>query len=64
MEQFERISLEEVSKKDMLMIIKALEYTGQNTHIDSFLELRNSILKQLCALAESTEEEILNHLKK
>ncbi|HHY91575.1 MAG TPA: hypothetical protein GX503_07905 [Clostridiales bacterium] len=64
MEEFDRISIEEISKKDMLMIIKALEYTGQNTCMESFIELKNSILKQLCALTQTTEEEILSHLEK
>ena len=64
MEQFERITIEEISKHDVLMIIKALEYTGENTNIDSFLELKDSILRQLCVLTKSSEEEILNHLKR
>ncbi|SHJ85811.1 hypothetical protein SAMN02745975_03062 [Geosporobacter subterraneus DSM 17957] len=64
MEQFDRISIEEVSKRDMLMILKALEYTGENTKIESFILLKDSILKQLSALANTTEEEFLLHLQK
>lgn len=38
MEEFSKISFQEISKRDMLMIIKALEYTGENT---KFLLLLN-----------------------
>jgi len=64
MEAFDRISIEEISKKDMLMIIKALEYTGENTKISSFAALKSSLLKQLCTLAEASEDEFLRYLEK
>ncbi|MDF2548438.1 MAG: hypothetical protein K0R93_3336 [Anaerosolibacter sp.] len=64
MEQFDRISIQEISKTDMLMIIKALEYTGENANIPSFISLKNSIVKQLSELAETTEEEFLLYLQK
>lgn len=63
MEEFDRISIQEISKKDMLMILKALEYTGENANIPSFISLKNNILKQLCSLAEATEADFLNHLE-
>jgi hypothetical protein len=63
MEQFDRISIQEISKTDMLMIIKALEYTGENANIPSFISLKNSIVKQLSELAETTEEEFLLYLQ-
>ncbi|MTI68207.1 MAG: hypothetical protein FH753_16630 [Firmicutes bacterium] len=63
MQQFDRISIAEISKKDMLMILEALEYTGKNTDIDSFIELKNSIIKELSSLAEASEEEFVNYLK-
>ncbi len=62
-DQFSRISFEEISKRDMLMIIKALEYTGENTKINSFTELKDSILKQLSALSNCTEEEFIEYLQ-
>lgn len=64
MEVFDRISIEEVSKKDMLMILKALEYTGEHANIPAFFNLKNSLLKQLCALAETNEDEFLKYLEK
>lgn len=63
MEVFDRISIEDVSKKDMLMILKALEYTGEHSKIKSFISLKESLLKQLCTLAEATEDEFLNYLE-
>ncbi|SET50552.1 hypothetical protein SAMN05660297_02621 [Natronincola peptidivorans] len=64
MDEFAKISVEEISKRDILMIIKALEYTGENTKISSFLELKNSIVKQLCLLSNTTEEEFITYLEK
>ena len=32
--EFDKISIQEISKDDMLLIIEALEYTGNNTKID------------------------------
>ena len=64
MREFEKISIAEMSKKDMLMILEALEYTGTNTKIDTFLNLKNSILKELSALSESGEKEFLEYLQK
>ncbi|KPU26634.1 hypothetical protein TR13x_09070 [Caloranaerobacter sp. TR13] len=64
MQEFDKISIAEISKKDMLMIIEALEYTGKNTNIDSFLKLRKNIIKELSELADSTEDEFIQYLKK
>ncbi|MBU5440235.1 hypothetical protein KQI42_19765 [Tissierella sp. MSJ-40] len=64
MREFDKISIQEMSKDDMLLIIEALEYTGNNTKINDFIGLKNSILKELSALAESNEKEFLEYLKK
>lgn len=64
MDEFSKISVEEISKRDMLMIIRALEYTGENTKIASFIELKNSIVKQLSLLTNSTEDEFVSYLEK
>jgi len=64
MHEFEKISISEMSKQDMLMILEALEYTGKNTNIQAFLALRNNIIKELSILAESSEEEFFEYLKK
>lgn len=64
MDEFAKISVEEISKHDMLMIIKALEYTGENTKISSFIELKDAIVKQLCLLSNTSEEEFISYLEK
>lgn len=61
--EFDRITIQEMSKEDMLMIIEALEYTGNSTNIDQFLQLRSNILQELASLAEMPEERFLNFLK-
>lgn len=63
-DEFSKISFEEISKRDMFIIIKALEYTGENTKIPSFIELKDAIIKQLTALTDYTEEEFLEYLQK
>ena len=64
MQDFEKISIEEMSKNDMLLIIRALEYTGTHTNIDDFLDLRDSFITELSSLTEVPEEEFLDFLKK
>lgn len=63
MRDFEKITIQEMSKNDMLLIIEALEYTGKKTKIDDFIELRKNILEELAALAEISEDEFLDYLK-
>lgn len=64
MEEFSTITVEEISKRDMLLIIKALEYTGEQTKIASFLELKDAMVKQLSLLANTTEEEFMATLQR
>ncbi len=40
MREFDKISIQEMSKEDMLMIIEALEYTGTKTKIEGFIDLK------------------------
>lgn len=63
MREFEKITIQEMSKDDMLLIIEALEYTGKQTKIDDFINLRKNILEELSSLAEISEVEFLNYLK-
>lgn len=65
MQEFEKISIFEISKKDMLMIIEALEYTGKNTNINDFLILKDNIIKELSELSgANSEKEFLSYLEK
>lgn len=64
MMNFDKISIQEMSKDDMLLIIEALEYTGTNTKIDDFLSLKNSIVEELSSLAEINEKDFMELLRK
>ncbi len=60
---FDQVSINALSKRDLLLIVKALEYTNENTGIEDFIDLRNSIVKELCFLTETTEKEFINYLE-
>lgn len=64
MESFDKISIDQISKRDLLLIVKSLEYTFENTKIDDFINLRNNMVKELCFLAETSEDDFLNFLEK
>lgn len=64
MQEFDKISIAEIPKKDMLLIIRALEYTGENKGSDEFLSLKNNIIKELSELADSSEQEFIDYLEK
>ena len=64
MQEFEKISIAEISKTDMLVILEALEYTGKNTNIDTFLRLKDSIIRELSELADTSEDEFIKYLNK
>lgn len=62
MQEFNKISIE-LLKEDMLMILHALEYTGKNTDIDSFIQLKETFLNELSELADTTEEDFMKYLE-
>ncbi|NLN14609.1 MAG: hypothetical protein GX185_03275 [Tissierellia bacterium] len=61
---FDKISIQEMSKEDMLLIIKALEYTGLNTKNHDYLALKDSFIKELSLLSEIPEKDFLDYLQK
>lgn len=63
MELIDQVSINSLSKRDLLLIIKALEYTNENTNLNDFIELRNSLVKELCFLTSTTEENFINYLE-
>ncbi|MTI49495.1 hypothetical protein [Sporosalibacterium faouarense] len=63
MQKFDRISIAEISKQDMAMIIDALEFAGNKGNKIEYLSLRNNIIKELSELAESSEDEFIKYLK-
>lgn len=63
MQEFDKISVSEISKEDMLMIIEALEFTGKGKNQIKYLTLRDSIIKELSYLSESNEDDFIKYLK-
>ena len=63
MESIDQVSINDLSKRDLLLLIKALEFTGENTKLEEFINLKNNIVKELCFLTETTEEEFINYLE-
>ena len=64
MQDFDKISIQEMSKNDMLLIIKALEYTGNETKINGFLDLKDNILNELSDIAEVSKADFMKYLEK
>lgn len=63
MVDFDKISIDQLSKRDLLAIVQALDYTYENTKIEDFSKLKDSILEELRLLAEvSTQEELIKIL--
>ena len=50
MELIDQVSINALSKRDLLLILKALEYTNENTGLEDFIDLRNNIVKEICFL--------------
>ncbi len=64
MQDFDKISIQEMSKDDMILIIQALEYTGKKTNNLDFISLKDSFIKELAYLAEIPEDKFINFLEK
>lgn len=64
MQNFDKISIQELSKNDMLLIIQALEYTGKNTNIEDYIMLKDSFIEELSYLAEIPEDQFIEFLQK
>ena len=63
METFEKISIEQISRKELLLILKSLEFTFEKTGVDDFMQLRSSILEELCFLTESSADDFMAFLE-
>jgi len=59
----DQVSINALSKRDLLLIIKALEYTTENTGLEDFIDLRNNIVKELCFLTSTNEDDFLKYLE-
>ena len=63
MELIDHVSISALSKRDLLLIVKALEYTNENTGLNDFIDLRDSIIKELCFLTSTTEDQFIDYLE-
>ena len=62
MELIDQVSINALSKKDLLLILKALEYTNENTGLEDFIDLRNNIVNGYEVPASSVRiEEMINY---
>lgn len=62
---FDKITIDRLSKEDMLIILQALDYTYENKKIEQFHSLKESLVDDLCSLAElSSQEELIDVLTK
>ena len=50
MESIDQVSINDLSKRDLLLLIKALEFTGENTKLEEFINLKNNIVKKIQVL--------------
>lgn len=64
MHNFDKITIQEMSKKDMLLIIKALEFTGIEKEVEDYLYLRKSFIEELASLSEIPTEKFMEYLEK
>ncbi|MBC8631397.1 hypothetical protein H8697_06705 [[Eubacterium] tenue] len=63
MKLFDKVSIDALSKRDLLLIVKALEYTYENTNLEDFIDLRNNLIKELCFLTSTKEEVFVEYLE-
>jgi hypothetical protein len=63
MENFNMITIENISKKDLLMILQALEYTGENTSIQAFIDLKEELIQQLTDLSDVNEDDLMSMMQ-
>lgn len=63
MKLFDKVSIDALSKRDLLLIVKALEYTYENTNLEDFIDLRNNLIKELCFLTNTDEQFFVNYLE-
>ena len=60
---FNKITIDQLSKEDLLAILSALDYTYENNKIEQFKILRDSIVSDMCSIADiSSQEELLKVL--
>lgn len=56
---FNKITIDELSKTDLLAILQALDYTYEHTKIEQFYTLKESIVTDMCNIADIDSQEKL-----
>lgn len=56
---FNKITIDQLSKTDLLAILQALDYTYEHTKIEQFSTLKESIVMDMCNIAEIESQEKL-----
>lgn len=61
---FDKISIDQISKHDFLVILQALDYTYEHTKIEAFSKLKDILMKELSSLTETDNpDQLVNLLK-
>lgn len=63
MEKFDTITIQEMPKENMLLILHALDYASQHTDIEDFRELKDNLIQELAGLADVPESEFISLLE-
>lgn len=56
---FDKISIDQISKHDFLVILQALDYTYEHTQIEEFAKLKEILLSELYTLTETVSPDEL-----
>ncbi len=59
----DKITISEMEKSDMLLILEALDYTAEQTGIDSYMKLRDDIIHELEQIIGIERSELINYLE-
>lgn len=64
METFNKISIENISKHDLLVILEALKYSYEHSKEEEFITLRNTMVQDLISLSDlKSEEHLIEYLQ-
>lgn len=61
---FDKISIDQISKHDFLVILQALDYTYEHTQVEAFSKLKEVLMKELSSLTETDDPDQLVDLLK
>ncbi|TRW26263.1 hypothetical protein FL857_06140 [Criibacterium bergeronii] len=56
---FDKVTIDRLSKTDLLAIIQALDYTYEHKNIEQFKILKDSILEDMCKISGIKDQDEL-----